>query len=179
MATDHLSLCAVPGISKYVAGITQPTTLKIRVTILFAETAHAQAGLQVNTGASPQHGQQFATSGWMLGRYRYFLLLRKSQHQPDRPLAAERPNTGKSTRTDWSTIKCQETFEVCLFVDVSFSSRKNHRARDAYGVFKADVLRESKNSAWFPSSEMDDRSWPLSVIVRLLRGRVRLGKGEE
>ena len=29
-----------------------------------------------------------------------------------------------------------------------------------------------------PSSEIDDRSWPLSVIVRVLRGRVRLGKGE-
>ena len=67
----------------------------------------------------------------------------------------------------------------CLFVDVSFSSRRNHRARDASRVFKADVLRESKNSAWFPSSEIDDRSWPLSVIVRVLRGSVRLGKGEK
>ena len=48
-------------------------------------------------------------------------------------------------RTDSSTIECQETFEFCLFVDVSFSSRRNHRARDACRVFKADVLRESKN----------------------------------
>ena len=39
---------------------------------------------------------------------------------------------------------------------------------------KQDVLRESKNSAWFPSSEIDDRSCPLSVTVRVLRGRVRL-----
>ena len=75
------------------------------------------------------------------------------------------------------TIECQETFEFCPFVDVSFSSRRNHRAWDACRVFKADVLRESKTSAWFPSSEIDDRSWPLSVIVRVLRGRVRLGKG--
>ena len=66
-----------------------------------------------------------------------------------------------------------------LFVDVSFSSWRNHRARDAYRVFKADVLLESKNSAWFPSSEIDVRSWPLTVIVRVLRGRVRLGKVEK
>ena len=82
-------------------------------------------------------------------------------------------------RTDWSTIECQETFEFCPFVDVSFSSRRNHRAWDACRVFKADVLRESKHSAWFLSSEIDDRSWPLSVIVRVLRGRVRLGKREK
>ena len=70
-------------------------------------------------------------------------------------------------------------FEFCLIVDVSFSSRRKHRARDPHRVFKADVLHESKSSAWFPSSEIDDRSWPLSVIVRVLRGRVRLGKGEK
>ena len=81
-------------------------------------------------------------------------------------------------RTDSVTDRRSLTFEFCLFVDVSFSSRRNHRARDACRVFKADVLRESKNSAWFPSSEIDDRSWPLSVIVRILRGRVRLGNGE-
>ena len=127
------------------------------------------------------HGQQFPTSGWVWGQYRYSLLLRKSRRQPDRPLAAEHPNTGMSVRTDWSTIECQETFEFCLFVDVSFSSGRNHRARVAYRVFKADVLRESKKSAWFefPSSEIDDRNWPLLVIVRVLRGRVRLGKGEK
>ena len=90
------------------------------------------------------------------------------ESQPDRRLAAEHPNTGRSMLTDWSTIKCQETFEFCPFVDVSFSSRRNHRAWDACRVFKADVLRESKNSAWFPSSEIDDRSWPLSVFVRVV-----------
>ena len=84
--------------------------------------------------------------------------------------------TGRSMRTDWSKIEWQETFEFCPFVDVSVSSRRIHRAWDACRVFKADVLRESKKSAWFPSSEIDDRSWPLSVIVRVLRGRVRLGK---
>ena len=36
-----------------------------------------------------------------------------------------------------------------------------------------------KKSAWFPSSEIDDRSWPLSVIIRVLRGRARLGIGEK
>ena len=98
------------------------------------------------------------------------------------PTGRGAPETGRSTRrTDWSTIECQETFEFCLCVDVhvSFSSKINHRARDAYRVLKADVLRESKNSAWFPSCEIDYRSWPLSVIVRALRGRVRLGKGEK
>ena len=76
-----------------------------------------------------------------------------------------------------SSVK--KLLSFCPFVDVSVSSRRNHRAWDACRVFKADVLRESKNSAWFPSSEIDDRSWPLSVIVRVLRGRVRLGKGEK
>ena len=67
-------------------------------------------------------------------------------------------------RTDGSaTIEWQETFEFCPFVDVSVSSRRIHRAWDACRVFKADVLRESKKSAWFPSSEIDDRSWPLSA----------------
>ena len=48
-------------------------------------------------------------------------------------------------RTEWSTIACEETFEFCLLVDVSFSFRSNHRVRAAHRVFKADVLRESKN----------------------------------
>ena len=78
-----------------------------------------------------------------------------------------------------SSVKNLLSF-VCLFVDVSFSSRINHRARAACRVFKADVLRESKTIDVVPAgSEIDDRSWPLSVIVRVLRGRVRLGKGEK
>ena len=35
---------------------------------------------------------------------------------------------------------------VCLFVDVSFSFRINHRPSAACRVFKADVLRESKKN---------------------------------
>ena len=35
-----------------------------------------------------------------------------------------------------------------------------------------------KKSAWYPGSEIDDRSWPQSAIVHVLQGRVRLGKGE-
>ena len=54
---------------------------------------------------------------------------------------------------------------VCLYVDVSFSSRINHRTRAANTVFKTDVLCESKKiSAWNPGDEIDDRIWPLSVI---------------
>ena len=45
-------------------------------------------------------------------------------------------------------------------------------------VLKADVLRESKKSAWFPSSEIDDRSWPLSVIVRVLRQSLTWERGK-
>ena len=36
-----------------------------------------------------------------------------------------------------------------------------------------------KKLAWYPGSEIDDRSWPLSVIVPVLRGRVQLRKGEK
>ena len=89
-----------------------------------------------------------------------------------------RTQAGRCGLTDRrSSVK--KLLSFCPFVDVSFSSGRNHRAWDACRVFKADVFRESKNSAWFPSSEIDDRSWPLSVIVRVLRGRVRLGKGEK
>ena len=58
------------------------------------------------------------------------------------------------------------------------ASRSNHRSRAANGVFKTDVLRESKKSARCPGDEIDDRVWLLSVIVRVLQGRVQLGKGE-
>ena len=44
-----------------------------------------------------------------------------------------------------SSVKKLLSF-VCLFVDVSFSSRINHRPRAACRVFKADVLRESKKN---------------------------------
>ena len=116
---------------------------------------------------------------WLGVRTVPVLSVAKDAVAPARSPAAAGPNTGRSMRTDWSTIECPATFEFCLFVDVSFSSRRNHRARDAYRVFKADVLHQSKISAWFPSSEIDDRSWPPSVIVRVLRGRFRLGKGEK
>ena len=33
-----------------------------------------------------------------------------------------------------------------------------------------------KKLAWYLGSEIDDRSWPLSLIVRVLRGRVRLAR---
>ena len=84
------------------------------------------------------------------------LLLRKvaaPAPDRDRALAAERPNrwqahASRSTCTGRlpdrrSSVKKLLSF-ACLFVDVSFSSRINHRPRAACRVFKADVLRESK-----------------------------------
>ena len=68
-------------------------------------------------------------------------------------------------RTDWLTIECEETFDFCLFVDVSFSSRINHRPRAACRVFKADVLRESKKIDMEPW-QWDRRSKLAAVSYR-------------
>ena len=68
--------------------------------------------------------------------------------------------------TAWSTIECEETFEfVCLFVDVSFSSRINHRPGAACRVFKADMLRESKKIDMAPG-QWDRRSKLAAVSHR-------------
>ena len=95
-------------------------------------------------------------------------------------MATERPNTGagRCGLTDRrSSVKKLLSF-VCLLMFPSLLEEITGQGMPI--VFKADVLCESsKDSAWFPSSEIDDRSWPLSVIVRVLRGRVRLGKGEK
>ena len=89
---------------------------------------------------------------------------------------SSRTQAGRCGLTDRrSSVKKLLSF-VSLLMFPSLLRRRNHIARDACRVFKADVLRESKNSAWFPSSEIDERSWPLSVTVRALRGRVRLGE---
>ena len=125
------------------------------------------------------HGQQSQTSTWMWGRYRYFLLLKEVAALPVQPDRTGRgPPEHRQGKADWPIDDwVRRNFEFCLFVDVSFSSKSNHRARAAHRVLKADVFRESKKSVWFPSSEIDDRSWPLSVIVRVLRGRIRFGIG--
>ena len=78
----------------------------------------------------------------------------------------------------------QRNFEFCLFVDVSFSftGRSNHRVRAAHRVLKAVnvVLRESKkNRHGSRAVRSTIEVGPLSVIVRVLRGRVRLGKGQK
>ena len=115
------------------------------------------------------HGQQLPTSGWVWGRYRYFLLLRKVEAPaPDRALAAERPNTGMSRamRTAWSTIECEETFEFCVSVCWCFLLFQNRsQARAACRVFKADVLRESKKIDMVPG-QWDRRSKLAAVSHR-------------
>ena len=92
--------------------------------------------------------------------------------------AADHPNTGRAKRTDRSTIDYEEILSfVCLLMFPSLLEVIT--GRELPRVLKADVLCKCEKSAWFPSSEIDDRSWLLSVIVRVLRGRVRLGKGEK
>ena len=77
------------------------------------------------------------------------------------------PNTGGAKRTDRSTIEYDETYEFFLFVDVSFSSRSSHRRELPIEYSKITCSAKVNKSAWFPSSEIDDRSWLLSVIVRI------------
>ena len=63
-----------------------------------------------------------------------------------------------------SSVKKLLSF-VCLFVDVSFSSRINHRPGAACRVFKADVLRESKKIDMVPA-QWDRRSKLAAVSHR-------------
>ena len=72
-------------------------------------------------------------------------------------------------QTDRSTIECEETFEFYLFFDVSFSSRRNHRARAACRVFKADVLRESRKIGLVPGLWLWDRRWKLAAVSHCSR----------
>ena len=87
--------------------------------------------------------------------------------------ASARSRTGQSARTQAgqcrlpdrrSSVKKLLSF-VCLFVDVSFSSRINHRS---CRVFKADMLCESKKIDMVPG-QWDRRSKLVSHRLRTAR----------
>ena len=113
--------------------------------------------------------------------YRYFLLLRKSGRQPDRPLAAERPNTGsRCGLTDRrSSVKKLLSF-VCLLMFPSLLEGITG-ARMPVECSKQTCFAKVKIRHGSQSSEIDDRSCPLPVTVRVLgcEAEFDLGKGKK
>ena len=110
-----------------------------------------------------------------------FLLLRKLRRQPDRALAAERTThagrCGLTDRRSTLSVKKRLSF-VCLLMFLSLLEEIKGQGLPVE-CSKLTCSAKVKKSAWYPGSEIDDRSWPLSVTVHVLRGRVRLGREEK
>ena len=119
------------------------------------------------------HGQQFATSGWVRGRYRYLLLLGKVA-------ALQRwPRSRSGRAEDRSTTTCGETF--CLVICLSFvwmflfPSRSKNRQGLLIECSKLTCFAREK-ATWFLGGDIDDRRRLLSGVLAGRRASWKRGK---
>ena len=118
------------------------------------------------------HGPQSATSGWVRGRYRYLLLVRKVA-------ALQRWTRSRSGRAeDRSATNCGKTF--CLDICMSFVSmfffpcRRNNRLGRLIECSKLTCFaREKRHGSRAERSTID-----VGCCQAYLRGGERVGRGE-
>ena len=99
-----------------------------------------------------KHGQQFGTSGWVRGRYRYLLLLRKSRRcNADRDRDLGKPRTDRRRTAEklfvWSCLSF-----VWIFF---FPPRSNNRLGLLIECSKLTCFAREK-ATWFLGREIDD-----------------------
>ena len=138
-----------------------------------AALGYLPQGWPQHVRSTAQHGQQSATSGWVRGRYRYLLLLRKVA-------ALQRWTRSRSGRAeDRSTTNCGETF--CLVICLSFvwlfffPSRSNIRLGLLIEFSKLTCFAREK-ATWFQGGEIDDRRRLLSGVLAGQRASWKRGK---
>ena len=139
-------------------------------------------GARLKTGCQSNMASNFRHLAGCKDGTGTFLLLRKSRRrQPDRPLAAERPNTAQAGRCGLADRRSSVKKRLSFVRLLMFPSLLEEITGQGMPIecSKLTCFAKVKIRHGVPSSEIDGRSWPLSVIVRVLRGRVRLGKGEK
>ena len=121
-----------------------------------------------------KHGQQSAPSGWVRGRYRYLLLLRKVAALQRWPRSRSQSGRAK----DQSTTNCGETF--CLVICLSFVWMFSSLLEVIIGqgcllsVQSWPALREKKrHGSWAERSTID-----VGCCQAYLWGGERVGRGE-